>query len=203
MARWKVTAKHYIHAEQYGQPSEWERTEMNIDTGRNFRKLYKVPMLIDPEDPGCINKHEGICVVARKGTDHPGDIVFFGPPTADMEPLDEEARKETEAERPKWKSPIDGLEMTIGEDFGKKMLEILERQLDAATRSQSSVSLKSTSSEEVQSLKDIVTAQQKQIEQLLQAVVGTKEDIEPIPADPDPEAPPSIKVNRPHNALRR
>src|SRR6266704_3892022 len=158
MARWKVTAKHYLHAEQYGQPTEWERQETNVNTGRLFRKTYNVPMFIDPDDPQCINRNEGFCVVARKGTEKPGDIVFFGPPTPDMEPMDEGAQAETDAEKHKWINPIDSLAPEIGQEFGKQLLEVLERQLDEASRPQA-VSLKDTSSDDLQSLKDIVMTQ--------------------------------------------
>ena len=206
MARWKVTAKHYLHAEQYGQPTEWERQEMNTDTGRLFRKAYKVPMLIDPDDKFCINRNEGFCVVARKDTEKPGDIVFFGPPTPDMEPMDEAAQIETDKEKHKWVNPIDSLAPEIGQEFGKQLLELLERRLDEASHSQGSVSLKGASSSELQSLKDIVTAQQKQIEQLLSGLGQQPQAEEPLPLDHDPDvapAPPPIKVDRPRSALRR
>jgi hypothetical protein len=203
MARWKVTAKHYIHAEQYGQPTEWERQEMNVDTGRQFRKTYKVPMLVDPDDKWCINQHEGICVVARKGTERPGDIIFFGPPTPDMEPLDDAAQAETDAEKHKWVNPIDSLAPEIGQEFGKQLLEALNRQIDAAAMPKNT-SLKGASNDEIQQLKDMILAQQKQMDQLL---AGNKpEAIEPLPPDPDPDAlpkPPPIRVDRPRSAMRR
>jgi len=223
MARWKVTAKHYLHAEQYGQPTEWERQEINQDTGRMFRKAYKVPMLIDPDDKYCINKHEGICVVARKGTEKPGDIIFFGPPTPDMEPMDEEAQAETDAEKHKWVNPIDSLAPEIGQEFGKQLLEALNRQVDLASASKPT-SLKGTSNEDMEALKAIVAQQQKQIQQLLQGMgpmhggnkfVDSPEPLstdaridtaEPLPADPDPEAlpaPPPLRVDRPRSTMRR
>jgi hypothetical protein len=204
MARWKVTAKHYIHAEQYGQSTEWERQEINGDTGRMFRKLYKVPMFIDPDDPQCINKHEGICVVARKGTEHPGDIVFFGPPTPDMEPLDDGAQAETDSEKHKWINPIDSLAPEIGQEFGKQLLEALNRQVDSANVKQT-VSLKGASSDEVAQLKAMIEQQQKAIDQLL---AGSKpaETFDPIPADKDPDAilaPPPIRVDHPRQSAPR
>jgi hypothetical protein len=190
MARWKVTSKHYIHAEQYGQPTEWERQEVNQDTGRMFRKAYKVPMYIDPDDPYCINKHVGFCVVARKGSEQPGDIVFFGPPTIDMEPLDAEANAETEAERPKWKNPIDGLDPIVGQDFGQRMLEMLERQISAAQSTQAPVSLAGATTKEISDLKEIVAAQQKQIEALMKGLAtGPAHDDEEELTHPDPGEP--------------
>lgn len=217
MARWKVTAKHYLHAEQYGQLTEWERQEINTDTGRLFRKTYKVPMLIDPDDMQCVNRHEGFCVVARKGTEKPGDIVFFGPPTPDMEPMDEAAQAETDAEKHKWINPIDSLAPEIGQEFGKQLLEALNRQVDLASAGKT-VSLKSASADDIQSLKDIVTAQQKQIEKLLTGMhpmvtVEPELDLKPavddglkLPPEPDPDAipaPPPIRVDRPRASIRR
>ena len=167
MARWKVTAKHYIHAEQYGQPTEWERQETNQATGRLFRKAYKVPMFVDPEDPFCVNKFEGFCVVARKGFEKPGDIVFFGPPTPDMEPLDDAATAETEAERPKWVNPMESLPVEVGQEFGKQILDMLQRQLDAAERAPAPVSLKSATNPEIESMKAMIAKQQEMIEKLI------------------------------------
>lgn len=221
MARWKLTSKHYLHAEQYGQPTEWERQEMNIDTGRNFRKLYKVPMYIDPEDPGCINKHEGICVVARKGTDKPGDIVFFGPPTMDMEPLDDDARAETEAERPKWIDPINSLPLQIGEEAGRAIMQGLEQQIAAMGMGAVNASLRTVPNADIEALRKMVEAQQAQIAQLLKAggpavsepVVAPAQEIQDPPPEPDeplpdidpeaPPAPPPIKVNHLRSGVRR
>lgn len=191
MARWKVTAKHYIHAEQYGQPTEYIREETNRDTGRTFRKSLLVPMFIDPEDPGCINRFTGMCVVATKGTEQPGDIVFFGPPTADMEPLDDEARRLSDEERPKWKSPIDGLPAQIGEDFGAALLRGLEAQIANLQRQpQEAVSMKSASSNELAEMKALIAAQQEQINKLLGAALQPDVDLsDPLPPPPKPTAP--------------
>lgn len=187
MARWRVTAKHYIHAEQYGQPTEWIREETNRDTGRTFRKAMVVPMLIDPEDPGCVNRFTGQCVVATKGSEQPGDIVMFGPPTPDMEPLDEEATKLSDTERPKWVSPIDSLPMQIGEEFASGLLRQLEQQLSQAKAPapQAAVSLAGASSSEVADLKALLAAQQEQINKLLGSSVQPDVDL----SDPPPPPP--------------
>jgi hypothetical protein len=207
MARWKVTAKHYVHAEQYGQPTEWERQETNVQTGRMFRKTYKVPMFIDPDDPFCVNKFEGICVVARAGTEKPGDIVFTGPPTPDMEPLDADAQAETDEHKHKWINPIDSLAPEIGGDFGKQILALLERQLDAAGRPQPAVSLAGASSADIESLKSIVAKQQEMINQLMSRAgpepTATPEEIPPGegPVEFDdklpPDGDPAVTVPRP------
>ena len=169
MARWKLTAKHYLHALQYGQPSEWQREEINVQSGRAFRKTYPVPMFIDPDDPHCINRHLGYCVIATEGSDQPGDLIVSNfKPTPDMEPLDEEARQLSEAERSHWINPIDGLSPTMGEDFANQLLAALQQQMN---KTQSSGSLGSNA--EVSNLSALVTAQQKQIESLILALSGS------------------------------
>lgn len=188
MARWKVTSKHYIHATQYGQPTEWERQEINGDTGRMFRKAYKVPMLIDPEDPYCINKHEGFCVIAREGSERPGDIIFEGPPTADMEPMDDAAQAETDAEKHKWINPIDGLPSELGQELGKQILDALSRQVDAGAKP---TSLKGSSSDEVAALRAIVEKQQVMLDQMLKSAAQQQVDKEPPLVDIDPTALPT------------
>jgi hypothetical protein len=169
MARWRVNAKHYVMAEQYGEPTEWVREEVNRDTGRAFRKNYKVPLLVDPEDPLC-NNREGMCVLATKGSEKPGDIVFLPPntPTPDMEPLDDEAEAITAEWRPKWVNPIDGLPLTAGEEVGQQILRALEAKINEIGRSQAPVTLSGASGSEIEELKKLIAAQQAQINQLIQ-----------------------------------
>src|SRR6267154_1733519 len=168
MARWKLTAKHYLEALQFGQPSEWQREEINVQTGRAFRKTYPVPMYIDPDDPFCINRTVGYCVIATKGSALPGDLeVKNFKPTPDMEPLDEEARQLSEAERPHWINPIDGLSPTMGEDFANQLLAALQQQMNKSQVGSAG------SSAEVSNLSALVAAQQKQIEALINALSGS------------------------------
>jgi hypothetical protein len=187
MARWRVNAKHYVMAEQYGEPTEWVREEVNRDTGRAFRKTYKVPLFVDPEDPLCCNR-EGMCVLATAKTAKPGDIVFLPPaiPTPDMEPLDDEARTITKEWEPKWINPIDGLPST-GEEFGMQILRALEAKINEIGRPQAPVTLSGAPSSDIEELKKLVAAQQAQINQLLQAKAEdvALEDIDPkAPAAP-------------------
>ncbi len=170
MARWKLTAKHYLEALQFGQPSEWQREEINVQTGRAFRKTYPVPMFIDPDDPFCINRTTGFCVIATEGSAQPGDLECKNfKPTPDMEPLDEEARQLSEAERPYWINPIDGLSPTMGEDFANQLLTALQQQMNKSNISLSQQGVNS----EVSNLSALVAAQQKQIEALITALSGS------------------------------
>lgn len=206
MARWRVIAPHYIYAEQYGQPTEWAREETNRDTGRTFRKTMKVPLLVDPNDPTCCRRSDGLCVVARKGSEQSGDIVFEGPPTPDLEPLDEEAQALSDAERPKWKMPIDSLPSTTGEELASQMIRMFENQMNAINQlpQAQATSLAGAPASQIEELKALILAQQEQINKLASA--GAPVDTEPselVDIDPDalPTTPPPVA--KPAAALRR
>jgi len=192
MARWRVNAPHYIHAEQYGEPTSWVREETNRDTGRAFRRTFTVPLLVDPNDPTCINKHVGYCVVATPGTEQPGDIVLSPQtkPTPDMEPLDAEARQISDLERPKWKSPIDNMPITLGEDFSALIMRKLEQQINDVTREKMapSQSLAGAGANEIAELKAMIAEQAR----LLASVMGDKTNVEAPLEEIDPDAPPTI-----------
>lgn len=204
MARWRVTAKHYINARQFGEDTTWVREETNRDTGRAFRRTFPVPLYIDPEDPICTNKNVGYCVVAKEGSEMSGDIILDGPPTPDMEPLDDEARQITKAESIKWKDPINSLPVAIGEDFGQQLLAMLTAQFNTAAVSPGSVSLKGAGSDEIAQLKAMLEAQQQQIAQLLGAKAPASEesltDIDPdapgLPLGAIPTKPPAATARR-------
>jgi hypothetical protein len=104
MARWRLTEPHYLNAVGSDQ-AEWEHKETNRTTGRQARLVYKVPRYLDPKDPADHNQN-GDIIVCHVGKGQPRDIVFDGPPTPSMEPLDDEATAITEAERPSWHDPI-------------------------------------------------------------------------------------------------
>ena len=92
MARWKLTAKHYIHVQRNGEPTQWEWKETSRDTGRVNRKLYTVPMYLDPDSPSDQN-YPGEIIVARQKGSQSKDLIVADDfiPTHDMEPLDDEA----------------------------------------------------------------------------------------------------------------
>ncbi len=194
MARWRVTAKHYINARQFGEDTTWVREETNRDTGRAFRRTFQVPLYIDPEDPICINKNLGFCVVASEGSEMPGDIILDGPPTPDMEPMDDEARAITKAESVKWKDPINSLPIQVGEDFGQQLLAMLTAQFNTVANQPANTSLRGAGNAEIEQMKAMIAEQAKQIAQLMGAKIE-----EPLPK-PEPEfplAPPSVVAPSP------
>ena len=130
MARWRLMAKHYINATRHGERTQWMREETNRDTGRVNRMLFDVPVYLDPDDPRDQNYPGEIIVAYEKGA-QPRDLILSGEPTPDMEPVDEEAQKISDATRPKWKHPIDSLSPTGG-NYSEALLTLLTKQLEEA-----------------------------------------------------------------------
>jgi|SRR5882757_683415 len=119
MARWKLTAAHYLNV----PGTEWEQKETSRETGRQVRKVYPVPLWLHPEDPACQNR-DGEVIVAYEGSDRKGDFVFLGDPTPDMEPLDDEAEALSEARRPFWLIKPDS-----GVGYGDQLVAAFEKQI--------------------------------------------------------------------------
>ena len=122
MARWRLTEPHYLFAEVYGEPNEWEYKETDRETGRERRKRFKVPYYAERE-----------LIVSYKGSEHGDDNGKLGPitiestPTPAMEPLDDEARAISAQYADSWKHPIDSLP---GQGFNDALLTSLEKQLE-------------------------------------------------------------------------
>src|SRR5262245_50428965 len=121
MARWRLTAKHYLRV----PGTEWDYKEQSQETGKQVRKVFEVPMYLDPDSPGDWTEN-GDINVCYAGRGKPRDIVFEGPPTPDMEPLDDEAKEISAAERPKWVHPIESLP---GTNYSQSLLDDLQKQV--------------------------------------------------------------------------
>lgn len=111
--RWRLSAPHYLNIRELpdGTKVEWEHKETNRESGRAVRKLYPVPMLLNPEDPSDHNYPGEIIVTHEVEGGHPMrmDLIMVGPPTRDMEPLNEAAEALTEQHRARWVNPIETL----------------------------------------------------------------------------------------------
>ena len=147
--RWRLTNPHYINVACLadGTKVEWEHKETSRQTGRASRKLYPVPALLNPDDPGDHN-YPGEIIVAREvegaRNPHPHDILFFGEPTPEMEPLNDEAEAITAAQRPRWEHPINSLPANGGmnneeQAFMAKMMEGFAKQVGVSMNSNSAV----------------------------------------------------------------
>jgi hypothetical protein len=134
MARWRLTAKHYIHATRNGEPTQWIREETNRDTGRTNRKAYVVPMYLDPEAQSDQN-YPGEIIIARPKGAQLRDILVADDfvPTIDMEPLDEEAEVLSAEVRRRGLHPIDSLPAQ-GVTYAEHLLTRLNEQLEKAAR---------------------------------------------------------------------
>jgi|SRR5215469_4622785 len=113
MARWKLTQKHYLNV----PGTEWTYVESPMGSRRQIRRVYAVPRYLDPEDPADCNYNPGglprrtidgdrgdpgEIIVCHRDHGEPNDIIFTGPPTLDMTPLDDEARALTEEMSKQW-----------------------------------------------------------------------------------------------------
>lgn len=124
MARWRLTEPHYLQVEGI----EWDYTEQDNKTGRNVRKRFAVPLHLDPNDPMDQNDKMNEWVVVSNGNNPgPRDIIFKGPPTPAMEPLDEEAEKISAELRPKWDHPIESL----AGNYSDSLLATFQKHVDA------------------------------------------------------------------------
>ena len=117
--RWRLTAAHYLNVQVLldGTKVEWEHKETSRESGRAVRKLFSVPMFLEPKDAADHN-YTGEIIVAHA--------------TQDMEPLNEAAETITESCRPRWIHPIDTMPMNGGMTqaesvFMQKMMEAFER----------------------------------------------------------------------------
>lgn len=166
MAKWRLTAAHYLNVPGI----EWEYKETDRTSGRQARKVYPVPLLLDPKDPSCCNR-DGDCIVVR-GDAGRGEYQFLGDPTPDMEPLDDEARAISETFKGKWINPIDALPAN-GDDYGSALVRAFERQISELVKSGAAqpaqpVSAGTVSAEEFAKLQEQVAALMAQNAELQQ-----------------------------------
>lgn len=110
MARWKLMTAHYMNLVT---STDWEYVE--VAYGKQARRRFVVPRLLDPRDPGDWNSRwgqssgngrvgneDGEIIVCQPGKGQPGDYEFLGDPTPDMMPVDDEAREISESFSERW-----------------------------------------------------------------------------------------------------
>jgi hypothetical protein len=123
MARWKLVCAHYINTVA---GTEWEYHETDRTTGRQMRSRYKVPRLLDPNDPGDWTWKEGNkdnqigeIIVCHEGKGERTDIAFLGDPTPDMIPMDDEAKAISATFTERWRYKPD----TDAGNFSQSMID--------------------------------------------------------------------------------
>lgn len=114
MARWRLMQAHYLPV----AGTEWEEKVTSRTTGKQVRKVWTVPMYCD----------EGTIVSYEEDRLHPNDIIFTGPPTPDMEPIDDAAETISAQHRPAWVHPIEGFD-SGGADFGSALIAKFEKMM--------------------------------------------------------------------------
>lgn len=134
MARWKLTASHYLNV----PGTEWEYNEISRSTGKPVRTRYPVPLLLDINDPsqwtekvlGMDGKpFDGFIIVCHEGKGIPADTVFLGPPTPDMEPVDEEAKVISAECSRNWVHPINDLPAQGGGSYYDNVIDGFQKQI--------------------------------------------------------------------------
>lgn len=131
--RWRLMAPHYINVPTLpdGTRVEWEHKETNALNGRAVRKLFPVPMLLNPEDPNDYN-HPGEIIVSQEAEGahfNRLDLLFMGPPTRDMEPLNEAAQAITDQHQARWTHPIETLPANGG--MNQQEMQFMENMMRA------------------------------------------------------------------------
>jgi len=153
MARWKLLQPHYIVVPD----THWEYKETDQSTGRQGRKLFNVPRYLNPNDPSDFTHPElGAIIVTNGNNPDPRDLKFEGPPTPEMEPIDAEAKKITDAESPKWVHPIESLPG----GYNASLLSNLESQVAALAAGQKAapVAIKGVDPEDFKKMQEQLAA---------------------------------------------
>ena len=139
--RWSLRNAHYLRVPELpdGTKVEWEHKETSRESGRSVRKLFPVPMLLDPRDGADCNYPGEIIVAHAVDGAHNlrADIIFIGDPTPEMEPLNEAAQAITDSLRTKWEHPIETLPANGGmnpaeQAFMQSMMSSFAKEIGAA-----------------------------------------------------------------------
>ena len=85
---------------------EWEQNETSTVTGKVARKRYKVPEYIEKGT-----------IVCHEGRGQRGDQIFFGDPTPDMIPVDDEARAISAGFEQHWSYKPDTAEISYSQSL--------------------------------------------------------------------------------------
>ena len=178
MARWRLMQAHYLSV----PGTEWEYKESDRETGRQARKVFEVPLYLDPKDAADWNyrSDESIIVTNKFDPAFRRDIVFVGPPTPDMEPIDDEAQVITQGyiDSGAWKHPIDSLNMNYSQsvlsDFERQLAQLLAGVQQAVKPAPQAVSLSGVSQEAFEKLQSQVAMLAERNAQLEDALVEKK-----------------------------
>jgi len=105
-------------------------------TGKPQRKIFNVPLYLDPENPEDCNYKDGFeswIIVAHEGSEQGRDIIFVGDPTPGMLPVDDEAKAITA--RFSW-TPTQGIDDESKENSyqNKLLLGLIDQMADMSIK---------------------------------------------------------------------
>ena len=179
MARWKLTEPHYLNV----PGTKWELTIQDRVTGRPKRKVFYVPLYLNPEDEGDWNVREGYdgyIAVCHEGKGLPGDREFSGDPTPGMFPLDDEARILTA--KFSWKP-------TAGTDEESKMASFQNQVLNGLIDQMSDVQTRASAAQSVQGMDQLIAVMTQMMAQQGELIArlagGTMSHAAQAQSDPD------------------
>ena len=123
MARWKLTEPHYLQVEGI----KWEYSEVDRVTGRPKRTQFPVPLHLDPNvESDWTHKWDawsGDIIISNGSGADPKDLIFTGPVTPGMLPLDDEAKAITaKSAKDKWKPTVDLSPEAQNESYTNQLL---------------------------------------------------------------------------------
>lgn len=171
MARWKLLQPHYLNI----PGTKWEYTETDRGTGRPIRKQFDVPTYLHPDWSTDwnyrLNPDEGEIIVTNKfNPDYPKDYVFLGPPTPDMQPLDDEAKTISASFSDRWVHPIESLPAQGG--YSQVLLDGFQREVaDAQSKSSEAVAAQAEGMKEILAT---MAAMMKQNQELISTLVAAQ-----------------------------
>ena len=139
--RWRLVNAHYLRVPELpdGTKVEWEHKETSRESGRSVRKLFPVPILLNPNDGADCN-YPGELIVAHAvdgAHNLRQDYIFEGEPTPEMEPLNDAAQAISDSLRTKWEHPIDSIPVNGGmssaeQVFMQNMMSQFAKEVGAA-----------------------------------------------------------------------
>lgn len=135
MARFQLREKHYLHIDNCEYEYKEEQQTRVRGRQRQMRKVFPVPMYLDPTDPYDCNygNPDRVIISTKEDPLFPDDYLVRGEfsPTFDMIPLDDEANEIMADFKSKYNGehPIDALPVSYGEMLLEKMSRQLEQGL--------------------------------------------------------------------------
>lgn len=189
MARWQLTEPHYLRSPN----TRWEQTVTDRNTGKPMRKVFEVPLHLDPRVESDWNRKDGfmdgtitVCH-AGKGLPDGRDIEFLGDPTPGMLPLDDEAREISG--RFTW-TPTQGLdEVSQANSNQQRLLNGLFDTMEQLKNNASAAPQGEGFSEVIKTMQAMMQQQMQMFQMLMEKQHGISPAVDDAPPLDEPEAP--------------